>query len=53
LAQILLDRGKLGTKRHILIDQKGVPLSVTITGADIHDMKASTDTLDKLWLKDL
>jgi putative transposase len=42
------DRGKLGTKRHVLVDQKGVPLSVTITGANIHDMKASTDTLDKI-----
>jgi len=42
------DRGKLGTKRHVLVDQKGVPLSVTITGANIHDMKASADTLDKI-----
>ena len=25
------DRGKLGTKRHVLTDQKGIPLSVTIT----------------------
>ena len=38
------DRGKRGTMRRVLIvDQKGVPLSVTIiTGANIHDMKAST-----------
>ena len=42
------DRGKSGTKRHVLVDQKGIPLSVTITGANIHDMKASTDTLDKI-----
>ena len=40
------DRGKLGTKRHVLTDQKGIPLSVTITGANTHDMKAATDTLD-------
>jgi putative transposase len=40
------DRGKLGTKRHILTDQRGIPLSVTITSANIHDMKAATDTLD-------
>jgi transposase len=40
----------LGTKRHVLVvDQKGVPLSVTIiTGANIHDMKASINTLDKI-----
>ena len=42
------DRGKLGTKRHVLVDQKGVLLSVTITGANIHDIKASADTLDKI-----
>jgi hypothetical protein len=43
----------LGTKRHVLVvDQKGVPLSVTIiTGTNIHDMKASIDTLDKIVIK--
>lgn len=40
------DRGKLGTKRHILTDQRGTPLSAIITGANTHDMKAATDTLD-------
>ena len=43
------DRGKSGTKRHVLVDQKGIPLSVVITGANIHDdMKASINTLDKI-----
>ena len=28
------DRGKLGTKRHILTDQRGTPLSAVITGAN-------------------
>jgi hypothetical protein len=32
------DRGKLGTKRHVLIYKKGVPLSVVITAANTHDM---------------
>ena len=32
------DRGKLGTKRHILTDVQGIPLSVVITAANIHDM---------------
>ena len=40
------DRGKLGTKRHVLTDQSGIPLSVTITSANTHDTKAATDTLD-------
>ena len=39
------DRGKLGTKRHVLTDKKGVPLSVVviiITAANnTHDMKAA------------
>ena len=39
------DRGKSGTKRHVLTDQKGIPLSVSITGANTHDMKAAIDTL--------
>jgi putative transposase len=40
------DRAKLGTKRHILTDQRGTPLSVVITGANVHGMKAAMDTLD-------
>jgi transposase len=33
------DRGKSGTKRHLLIDGRGVPLSVHVTGANRHDIK--------------
>jgi putative transposase len=40
------DRGKSGTKRHILTDQRGTPLSAFITGANVHDMKAIFETLD-------
>lgn len=28
------DRGKLGTKRHVLTDGRGIPLAVTLTGAN-------------------
>jgi putative transposase len=45
------DRGKRGTKRHILVDQKGIPLSVIITSANTHDMKATTNTLDNVVVK--
>ena len=31
------DRAKLGVKRHILSDGRGVPLSAVITGANVHD----------------
>ena len=39
------DRGKRGTKRHVLVDHKGIPLSVIITSANTHDMKVTTNTL--------
>jgi hypothetical protein len=42
------DRGKLGTKRNVLTDQLGIPLSVVITSGNTHDMKAATDTLDSV-----
>ena len=40
------DRGKLGSKRHILTDLRGTPLSAVITSANTHDMKATFETLD-------
>lgn len=40
------DRAKLGSKRHILTDQRGTPLSALITSANTHDMKATFETLD-------
>ena len=40
------DRGKLGTKRHILTDQRGTPISAIVTPANTHDMKAAFETLD-------
>lgn len=33
------DRSKSGTKRHLLVDGRGVPLSVHLTGANRHDIK--------------
>jgi putative transposase len=45
------DRGKRGTKRHILVDQKGIPSSVIITSANTHDMKATANTLDNMVIK--
>ena len=45
------DRGKLGTKRHVLTDKKGIPLSVVITAANTHDIKAATNTLDRMVVK--
>ena len=33
-------------KRHLLVEGKGVPLSVTITGANVADMRQTGDVLD-------
>ena len=45
------DRGKLGTKRHVLTDGQGIPLSVVITAANTHDMKATICILDNIVVK--
>ena len=45
------DRNKLGTKRHILTDKKGIPLSVVITPANTYDIKAVTNVIDNADIK--
>jgi putative transposase len=45
------DRAKLETKRHLLTDGQGIPLSVVITAANTHDMKAATNTLYNIVVK--
>lgn len=39
------DRGKLGVKRSVLTDARGVPLGVAIDGANAHDQRLLRDTL--------
>ena len=41
------DRGKLGSKRHILVDGRGAPLAVIVTGAQVHDSTCAIDLLDR------
>ncbi|HEX5519936.1 MAG TPA: IS5 family transposase [Candidatus Nitrosocosmicus sp.] len=43
-----VDRSKLGTKRHILTDRKGIPLSAVISSASTHDIKLVTDVIDNV-----
>ena len=43
-----IDRSKLGTKRHILTDKNGIPLSAIISSANTHDIKAVTDVIDNV-----
>ena len=37
------DRGKQGSKIHLLVDKRGAPLAVVITGANRHDITAALD----------
>src|SRR6185437_11085676 len=45
------DRSKLGTKRHILTDKNGIPLSVVISSGSIHDIKLVTDVVGNSVIK--
>ena len=42
------DRGKKGTKRSLLTDGKGIPLSVVVDGANRHDKMLVKGTLDAI-----
>jgi putative transposase len=42
------DRGKLGVKRSVLTDGRGVPLGLAVDGANRHDQKLFRATLDSL-----
>jgi len=39
------DRGKQGSKIHLLVDEKGAPLSLHVTGANEHDKWAADDLI--------
>ena len=45
------DRSKLGTKRHILTDKDGIPLSTVITSANTHDVTVAIETVDSMVIK--
>ena len=42
------DRGKLGVKRSTLVDGRGVPLAVSVEGANVPDQKMVAATLDAI-----
>ncbi len=41
-----VDRGKQGTKRSVLTDRRGAPLSIVVTAANAHDKTVALETLD-------
>ena len=42
------DRGKAGSKRSLLVDGEGGPLSVVLAGANVHDTKLLEATLEAI-----
>jgi transposase len=42
------DRGKLGVKRSVLTDGRGVPIGVAVSGANVHDQKLVTETFQNI-----
>lgn len=42
------DRGKLGVKRSVLTDGRGVPIGLAIAGANAHDQRLFHATLDSI-----
>jgi putative transposase len=45
------DRGKLGSKRHILTDARGAPLAVVVSGANAHDKTCALAVLDAIMIE--
>ena len=45
------DRGKKGSKRSLLVDSYGVPLSLIVSGANRHDVKLLQKTLGGILIK--
>ena len=42
------DRGKSGTKRHLVVERKGIPLAIRITPANVHDIKMLETMVDAI-----
>ncbi len=42
------DKGKPGTKRHIVVDRAGIPLAAMITAANMHDSMVFKELIDAM-----
>jgi len=40
------DRGRTGSKRHLVTDAKGIPLAIRLTATNIHDSHLFEDLID-------
>ena len=50
-ARTLRIGGKKGSKRSLLVDGNGIPLSIVASGAQVHDVKLLEPTLDQIVTK--
>ncbi len=41
-----VDRGRPGSKRHLLVDGDSLPLSVILTGANVHDSRVFEELIE-------
>jgi transposase len=42
------DKGKQGSKRHVVVDRGGIPLSVIHSAANVHDSKVLEEAMDAI-----
>jgi IS5 family transposase len=42
------DEGKRGSKRHVVVERRGIPLAVEHTSANAHDSKVMEETVDAI-----
>jgi IS5 family transposase len=42
------DKGKPGSKRHVVVDRDGIPLSVIHSAANVHDSKLLEEAVDAI-----
>jgi len=42
------DRGKQGTKRHVVVDRQGIPLAIVLTAANVNETTMLEPTLDEI-----
>lgn len=40
------DRGRPGSKRHVVTDANGIPLAIRLTAANVHDSRVFEDLID-------
>lgn len=42
------DRSKLGTKRHVICEGNGIPISLCLTGANVHDINVLSEMITEI-----